>query len=272
MKRREFLKKYISFVISTAALYWVNIPAQLHADNENTRSSQEVLVACDPTQQYLTEARIKKSIHFDKDYKDDVFIAKSDRRILRSVSSRLRRLQNTIGYRQFNIVGYDEALAYPKRYPDIGAFTSQELAFIERVFFTDAHCYGFHGKKVVETLNNVYTKNDVQRIPQTAHYLLKGKSLNVYQQLRHDIGKTIILTSGLRGNIKQLSIFLGKVIRVNSNLSRASRSVAPPGYSYHAVGDFDVGIAGWGNRNFSIDFAMTEEYKRMQELGYGLVG
>ncbi|HKI73197.1 MAG TPA: D-alanyl-D-alanine carboxypeptidase family protein, partial [Pseudomonadales bacterium] len=57
-------------------------------------------------------------------------------------------------------------------------------------------------------------------------------------------------------------------IQAKGNLSRASRSLAPPGHSYHGVGDFDVGKVGYGLRNFTSDFARTDEYKSLLELGY----
>ncbi len=45
----------------------------------------------------------------------------------------------------------------------------------------------------------------------------------------------------------------------------ASRSIAPVGYSYHGIGDFDVGIKGWGFENFTDKFATTDEYSRLMK-------
>ncbi len=61
---------------------------------------------------------------------------------------------------------------------------------------------------------------------------------------------------------------MGKAIETDGNLSQASRSLAPPGYSYHAVGDFDVGKVGFGLDNFTEAFSQTNEYHRMIDLGY----
>ncbi len=47
-----------------------------------------------------------------------------------------------------------------------------------------------------------------------------------------------------------------------------SRSLVPPGYSYHAAGDFDIGVAGAGRRNFTLALARTEEYQKLIELDY----
>ncbi|MGI9295075.1 MAG: M15 family metallopeptidase, partial [Pseudomonadales bacterium] len=76
------------------------------------------------------------------------------------------------------------------------------------------------------------------------------------------------LTSGIRGIVKQMQLFLAKAVVTNGNLSQASRSLAPPGYSYHGIGDFDLGKVGFGLRNFTESFATTDEYKRLIDLGY----
>jgi D-alanyl-D-alanine carboxypeptidase len=61
---------------------------------------------------------------------------------------------------------------------------------------------------------------------------------------------------------------LNKARKNNGNLSIASRSLAPPGYSFHGNGDFDVGQVGFGAANFTERFANTEVYKKLNELGY----
>ncbi len=96
----------------------------------------------------------------------------------------------------------------------------------------------------------------------------KGESLNTYRQIKQEIGDTIILTSGARGIIKQMYLFLSKADRYRGNLSLASRSIAPPGYSFHGTGDFDIGKRGWGRKNFTDAFAETDEFKQLSVLGY----
>jgi LAS superfamily LD-carboxypeptidase LdcB len=68
--------------------------------------------------------------------------------------------------------------------------------------------------------------------------------------------------------MKQFVLFLDKACRNEGNLSLASRSLAPPGYSYHCVGDFDVGQVGLGAMNFTARFAFTEVFRQLQDLGY----
>jgi D-alanyl-D-alanine carboxypeptidase len=57
-----------------------------------------------------------------------------------------------------------------------------------------------------------------------------------------------------------MHLFLAKAIEGQENLSRASRSLAPPGHSYHGIGDFDIGKIGYGERNFTADFSSTQDY------------
>jgi len=76
------------------------------------------------------------------------------------------------------------------------------------------------------------------------------------------------LTSGIRSVVKQMHLFLSKVLQTDGNLSQASRSLAPPGYSYHGIGDFDVGQAGFGADNFTARFAGTQAFKKLHSLDY----
>jgi hypothetical protein len=213
-------------------------------------------------------SRTLKNVDFARNYDKDIFISEAEKPVLQSVFKRLKNLQKTIGYGRFNLVSFDEALVYGKRFSDIGEFTQTESAFIEKIFFANAQDYGFFGEKVSNSLTASYKKGDVHKVPYSGHYLFKHKSLDYYQKLKNDVGDNIILTSGIRSNVKQLYLFLAKTISVKGNLSRATRSIAPPGYSFHSIGDFDVGKIGWGARNFTDDFANTDEYKRMQDLGY----
>ena len=92
--------------------------------------------------------------------------------------------------------------------------------------------------------------------------------LHQYKQLKRDVGPDLILTSGVRSVVKQLQLFLAKLDSSNGNLSLASRSLAPPGHSYHGIGDFDVGKKGFGKLNFTSKFSNTKEYKKLTELKY----
>jgi len=68
--------------------------------------------------------------------------------------------------------------------------------------------------------------------------------------------------------MKQFLLFLNKTRQSQGNLSMASRSLAPPGYSFHGVGDFDVGKKGYGIHNFTKRFTETKIYEKLNDLGF----
>lgn len=210
----------------------------------------------------------EKVRNFEHDFNDDIFLADAEKPLLESVIVRLDRAQRVVGHGHFNVLDFDRLLNYARAYPSIGAFTPLELEFIEKVYFTNARDYGFLGGKVTDNLTAVIAKSDIVKVPYSGHFLFKGESQHYYETLKADIGPNVILTSGIRSNVKQLHLFLSKASASAYNLSKASRSLAPPGHSYHGIGDFDVGRVGWGAQNFTGDFAKTDEFKRMQDLGY----
>jgi hypothetical protein len=212
--------------------------------------------------------QVNKNIDYERDYDDDIMVELAEQPVLHSVFLRLKNLQKVIGYGHFNLLSFDDAIGYAKRFDKIGAFSSGELAFMEKIFSTNARLYGFYGDKVTSVLTDTIKKSAVIKISGSGHYLFKSQSQAYYEKLKKDVGSSIVLTSGIRSTVKQLYLFLAKTVSVNGNLSRASRSLAPPGYSYHGIGDFDVGRIDWGEKNFTDDFASTDEYKRMQDLGY----
>jgi D-alanyl-D-alanine carboxypeptidase len=166
------------------------------------------------------------------------------------------------------LIAFDEMLYFARNYEEIGAFDPAELAFMEEIFFNDATDYGFFGEKVNPELTHRINQNEVEKIGGSGHYLLKGDSLNQYQLIHKDVGEKLLLTSGIRNVVKQMHLFLSKTRQSHGNLSKASRSLAPPGYSFHGIGDFDVGKIGLGEANFTIDFSNTEEFQRLITLGY----
>jgi len=198
----------------------------------------------------------------------DIILSDIEKDVFESAFSRLVKLQSYVGYGNFNVISWDQSLRVARNRDEIGAFTKRELDFIEKLFFTSASTLGFYGDKVVTRLTSTIAKKDITKIPGSGHYLFKGKAADTYHKIREDIGDSIVLTSGVRSVVKQISLFLNKTAKVNGNLSLASYSLAPPGHSYHALGDFDVGKKGFGHKNFSVEFSETDEFKRLSDLGY----
>jgi len=219
-----------------------------------------------------TGREIKDQLHrlsnFDQDLEQDIFLSVSEQPVFHSVLARMGKIQAHAGYANFSLMSFDEMLKYARSYSAIEAFSAVEIQFMEKIFFHDAHDYGFWGEKVISSLTEKTSRKDTIKIAHSGNYLFRGESLAVYERLKKDVGDSLILTSGIRSIVKQMYLFLYKTKKSRGNLSRASRSLAPPGHSYHALGDFDVGKRDLGALNFTAEFAQTEEYRKLIRLGY----
>jgi len=198
----------------------------------------------------------------------DVYLNRDEYRLIQSINQRLKRVKRHVGYANFNLITFERTLFYARNFPKVGAFTKKEIAFIERLFYEDPSKYGFYGKKTCEDVNNKISSRDVKKIPRTGHYLFNGKAQDDYKRIIDDVGTTLILTSGVRNVMKQLSLYVNKIYNTSGNMTKATIQIAPPAYSYHTVSDFDVGKKGWGYKNFTADFAYTREFVKMKKLEY----
>lgn len=211
---------------------------------------------------------IEKARHAEQNYDSDQYINAGDVPVLNQIVARLERLQMVVGYANFNIISYDQTLRYARHYSNIGAFSKREQDFIESVFSEDARRFGFFGQKVAHELTHSIKSTDIIRVKNTGHYLFKGEAEKMFRRLTAEFGQELELTSGIRSVVKQLYLFLGKVKSSGGNYSRAARSLAPPGHSFHGVGDFDVGQYGLGADNFTDVFSQSHIYKMMCKSGF----
>jgi len=198
----------------------------------------------------------------------DILLSRHDRTTLQTVLARFARIQATVGHGNFCLLGFDDSLRIARSYQRVGDFSSLELSFLEKIFYTNARDYGFKGQKLFANITNTINTRKVNKIPGSGNYLYTGSSAKLYQRVARDIGNQLVLTAGIRGITKQFYLFLKKVANSQGNLSVASRSLAPPGYSYHGVGDFDVGQVGYGAANFTERFSRTRVYRNIAQLDY----
>ncbi len=220
----------------------------------------------------VNEDDLKDYLHimanFDKPQPSDIVLSAERKILLDSALKRLKRVQRTVGFGNFCVLSFDGALAVARNYSAVGKFTRAETDFLDEIFHIDAATYGFYGDKPVKILTAKASSNELVKIPRTGNYLFRGKPQEKYLQIKKQLGDSVYLTSGVRGIMKQFILFLSKAAANEGNMSLASRSLAPPGYSYHAVSDFDVGEKGLGAANFSSMFACSATCARLQELGY----
>ena len=275
LKRRKIIRSGVATLLTgvAAGIYQARVFESKSAEQLKAKeisSTQHSATKSEKRPEYESAVRdnLVKTRDFDRFYSDDIFVAEDKMPVFQSVLKRILRVQKFIGYANFNLVSFDDMLLYASRYPSIGRFTPAELNFIDELFFHDAHEYGFYGEKVIENLTAKIKVNETIKIPGSGHYLFKDHALRKFHQLKKDIGNELVLTSGVRSVVKQIQLFLVKLDSSKGNLSMASRSLAPPGHSYHGIGDFDVGKKDFGEFNFTEKFSSTHEYKKLIELKY----
>jgi hypothetical protein len=257
MKRRDFLK-----IMAIGVLGWGITPEVLAQNIEILKKAPSENLD-DHVNDYLNKMQ-----YFNEPHNDDVQVDSGLYKVFASTVMRFNRLQQIVGHGNFQILGFDDALKIAKKYSQVGRFSKVEIRFMEMIFYAEAQRYGFLGQKPMNELTDRIKIKEVIKVPHTGNYLYKGLPLETFEKIKQHLGEQVVLTSGIRGIMKQFLLFLNKANKCNGNLSIASRSLAPPGYSFHSNGDFDVGQAGFGAANFTERFATTEVYKKLNELGY----
>jgi len=257
MRRRDFLKAVVGVVVGAG--FAPEVLAEIVKIHHTTRSDNH-------------DSHIKDYLHkmrnFNVHHHGDVRLDRREFQLLKSCVNRFKRVQRTVGHGNFYLLSFDEAISIARSYSRVGRFTRAELDFLEMIFYFDASNYGFFGKKPVKNITDRVKRREVVKIPYTGNYLYKGQPLQTYKEIMRGVGDGVVLTSGVRSVIKQFLLFLNKAYGNEGNLSLASRSLAPPGYSYHGISDFDVGQVGLGADNFTERFTSTIVYKRLNEQGY----
>ncbi len=257
MKRRDFIKAFF------ACLIIGHDAPEIFAKEVRKLSGHQVMDNDSYVKDYLNKMR-----NFNRPHPNDICLGKKDLLLLDSTVSRLKRLQRTVGYGNFHLLSVDDAIKTARTYSRIGRFPKPELEFMENIFSTDAARYGFADVKPLPGFTDKIDKRASKKVHGTGHYLYCGAPLETYQKIKKELGDNVILTSGVRGIVKQFLLFLNKTVRNNGNLSLASRSLAPPGYSFHGIGDFDVGQVNFGVANFTGRFTTTEVYHDLISMGY----
>ncbi len=257
MNRRQAIK------ILSSGIAYASIPNEVFA-------ALKMLSLKMPRESYDSHVKdyLFKITNFDETNVQDLFLGKSKIPVLKSSVTRLIRIQKLIGYGNFGLISMDDAIKTARQHSSIGSFTKKEIDFIEMIFYKDSSVYGFLGEKPLKNFTARLKTRKILKISGSGHYLYEGKSLEKYKNIKKVIGEDVVLTSGLRSIPKQMVLFLNKTIITNANLSKASRSLAPPGYSLHGIGDFDVGQKRFGASNFSIEFTKTPVYEKLIKSGF----
>ena len=225
-------------------------------------------IAVHKSKEEILNEYIKKMRAFNKSHMDDLYLDGKEFQLLKSSAIKIMRLKKVVGHGNFYLLSFDEALKIARTYPSLKNFTKREINFLEKLFYMDASIFGFFDKKPLRSLTHRIKKRKVVKVSRTGNYLFKGLPVKMYKKIKKDAGRQAVLTSGVRSVMKQFQLYLNKAYQSNGNMSLASRFLAPPGYSYHGVSDFDIGQKGYGVHNFTERFTRTEVFKRLENLDY----
>ncbi len=287
MKRRDFLKYSTTIVLAPLVLNTTGLISIIERQVFPTNIFKNKLIKSTFSIIPITE-KIEKTIQGKRDIiltdrvmelkktskkkilslKKDIFIEKKHLNEFVTVREKLKLIQKHVGYGNFNIISFDDMLKVAKYSGKINRFSKEEILFLEEIFYYNPSSHGFFGDRISNRITKQIKKKDVVKIPRTGHYLFKGKPEKTYYKMISDVGSSLILTSGVRSIIKQTKLFLDKIDSVDGNMSLASKSLAPPAFTYHSVADFDVGKKGFGLANFTARFAFTKEFLQMRKLQY----
>lgn len=257
MQRRSFVKYLVlSGLMPATPVFSMSNANQL--EDEILKVAQT-----NASEDYLEKIRNPNDPH-----EGDITTNFREQILINQLAYRLTQVKRVVGHGNFSVLSFDNMLRYGNNYSQIGTFDKAETDFLEKLFYEDAVHYGFYGEKPLTNITQTIEDRAIVKVPNTGQFLFKGKPTELYKKIQKDVGDTLILTSGVRSVVKQMQLFLSKASKYEGNLSLASRSLAPPGYSFHGIGDFDVGQVGLGARNFSDDFAKTDEFKKLIDLGY----
>ncbi|NGZ07367.1 MAG: peptidase M15 [Magnetococcales bacterium] len=267
MDRRSFLKIMTAGAVGAVGSLPFASDATAATVSRTLSSLPKVRVTPDARDEDL-DTYLHKVRYFNEDHPDDVYLKEEQLALLQSSVKRFNRIQKMVGFGNFYLLDFDQAVYIARTQTEVGPFSVEELNFLEQLFYASASDYGFYGEKPLRNLTDRIPMQEVVKLSGTGNFLFRGQPEAIYHQLRKEIGDQLVLTSGVRSVIKQFLLFLTKVAESEGNLSRASRSLAPPGYSYHGVSDFDVGQIGLGPFNFTEHFVTTPVFRRLRELGY----
>lgn len=247
--RRLFLKGFGLTIATIQAPYLFADTGEIKFDDQSNNLSISDI-----------KSYLKKMSSPDIVNPSDIFVLKTEREVFDSSFKKLYALLNRVGYVKFSALDISQART-------LVSFTDDEMDYLKKLFMFDASNFGFYRDKPLSDFN---AKIDSTKLTQANGILcFDGKTIDKYRAMKDSIGDDVFMSSGIRSIVKQSFLFIQKARHCDYNLSMASRTIAPPGYSYHGVGYFDIGSRKISlSQNFTDQFADTGVFKKAAKDGY----
>ncbi|MFA6789479.1 MAG: twin-arginine translocation signal domain-containing protein, partial [Arcobacteraceae bacterium] len=107
----------------------------------------------------------------------DLFLDQKYHESFYSVIKKLNFIQRDVGFGNYNIISFDATIKQARMSSKIGAFTKDELAFMEYIFYYNPDVHGFYGERTCNKITESIKKSEIIKVPYTGHYLFKDRSL-----------------------------------------------------------------------------------------------
>ena len=203
----------------------------------------------------------------DMRHAGDVVADAKTRATLASVNQRLTTVRDVVGFGNFNVLSFDEMLEFGRRYSQIGEFTRSELDLLESLFTRMLRDTVSLARNLSARSPSGSTCAMSSRFRITGHYVFSGKSLALYEKVLKQVGGNLTLTSGCAASSSRCSSSSPGRRRRRQPLAGIAL-IGATGVLISRRRRFRRGYQGWGERNFTDDFASTDEFRSLLDLGY----
>jgi len=252
----------------TGPLKMTTRPAKLVATPSSPRL-QDFLAAFELKSGTETADRdyFDRMVAADDVFENDQFLNPLELELAREVVERLRDVEAFVGHGRFTTLNFEAVFKHSAGLAS-RRLTVADIRFLRDIFNRSSESLGFNGPRISNQFLAGHAQEALIFYPKYGEYLLSGDAIEQFERLEAEFGSSVMLTSGYRGHPKQMLLYLEKVVEAQGNLSLASRNRAPAGYSFHFIGDFDVGDVALGEQSFSRRFLKTSIYQSMVRAGW----
>jgi len=178
--RRDFLKYSLSVAVLSS------LPASAHAFSGyglNRPVPVRSFESGGNVNVFSSKDYFEKIRNFNKAFNDDLIASSEEFSLVKSCQRKTHALMRYVGFGNFNILNFDDALAYMKNTASLKAFTKAELDYIDMLFARDASAYGFYGEKIFNNLTDRVNADELIKVSGSGHYVYKHHSLSTYKNI-----------------------------------------------------------------------------------------